>query len=468
MEQPGQDLETKTEVPGQSVIGLQPFIECECGAKIQLTPSLNVMNRVIEAHITQHKKTEKVDRKRASHLRQVLADQVIEKATQLAILTERKKSEQVLQSSEERYRKLFNSMDEGFALCEAILNENQVPFDFRLVEVNEAYEKETGLKRADILGKTIKQVFLDFEPSWTETLHNVSNGGTAVRFESRNHSTKRYYEAIAFNPTKNQLGILLKDITERKKMQVELEEYAKHLEELVKERTEKLKAADRLVAIGQTAGMVGHDIRNPLQAITSDVYLAKIELAAIPDGEEKRNVQDSLVEIEKNIDYINKIVADLQDFARPLNPQLEKSDLKILINELLAKNGLPENVALSVKVEDEARQVFADASYINRIMYNLVTNAIQAMPRGGELAICAYKEADNTVIAVKDTGVGIAEAVKGKLFTPMFTTKSKGQGFGLAVIKRMTEALGGTVAFESQEGKGTTFLICLPKVTNCK
>ena len=73
-----------------------------------------------------------------------------------------------------------------------------------------------------------------------------------------------------------------------------------------------------------------------------------------------------------------------------------------------------------------------------------------------------YKEANDVVIVVKDTGVGVPEAVKGKLFTPMFTTKSKGQGFGLAVVKRMTEPLGGTVTFESQEGKGTIFIVRLP------
>ena len=123
---------------------------------------------------------------------------------------------------------------------------------------------------------------------------------------------------------------------------------------------------------------------------------------------------------------------------------------------------MPENVKVTVKIEPDARKVVADSTIINRIMYNLVTNAVQAMPKGGKLTIRTYKEAKDVIIAVKDTGVGIPETVKGKLFTPMFTTKSKGQGFGLAVIKRMTEALGGTVSFESQEGKGTTFTVRLP------
>ncbi len=159
MEHAKQGLENDIAISKQGIKEQELFIECECGAKILLTPSLNVMNRAIKDHVTHHKRMEKVDRKRANHLRQVLADQVIEKATQLAILNE------------------------------------------------------------------------------------------------------------------------------RKKMQVELEEYARHLEDLVRERTEKIKAAERLVAIGETAGMVGHDIRNPLQAITGDVYLVKTELASTPESE---------------------------------------------------------------------------------------------------------------------------------------------------------------------------------------
>ncbi len=259
------------------------------------------------------------------------------------------------------------------------------------------------------------------------------------------------------------------DITERVELQVKLEEsavrveeYANQMEELAEKRAAQLKDAERLATIGATAGMVGHDIRNPLQAITGDVFLAKTDLIAIPESEEKKNIQESLSEIEKNVDYINKIVADLQDFARPLRPNAEETDLKLIINDLLKKNGLPENVKVTVKVETDAIKVVADSTFINRIMYNLVTNAVQAMPNGGKLTIHAYKEEKDILIAVKDTGVGIPEKVKGKLFTPMFTTKSKGQGFGLAVIKRMSESLGGTVTFESEEGKGTTFIIRLP------
>jgi two-component system CheB/CheR fusion protein len=242
----------------------------------------------------------------------------------------------------------------------------------------------------------------------------------------------------------------------------ELRMYSQHLEALVEERTRQLKDSERLATIGATAGMVGHDIRNPLQAITSDVYLVKTELASTPESVEKKNALESLREIEKNTDYINKIVQDLQDFAKPLTPLVEESDLKLIIDALLTKNDLPDNVKVNVNVEPAAMKFVADSTFINRIMYNLVNNAVQAMPNGGKLTIHAYKEARDVVITVKDTGVGIPEQVKGKLFTPMFTTKAKGQGFGLAVIKRMTEALDGTVTFESQEGKGTTFTVRFP------
>ena len=106
--------------------------------------------------------------------------------------------------------------------------------------------------------------------------------------------------------------------------------------------------------------------------------------------------------------------------------------------------------------------IVTDSDILKRILGNLMINAVQAMPKGGKLTVQAYKEANDLIFTVEDTGVGIAEEVKSKLFTPLFTTKAKGQGFGLPVVKRMTEALGGIVSFESQEGKGSTFKVRLP------
>ena len=104
-------------------------------------------------------------------------------------------------------------------------------------------------------------------------------------------------------------------------VQKRLRQQAGSLEKLVEERTKQLRDAERMAAIGQTAGMVGHDIRNPLQAITGDIYFAKTELASTPESDEKKNAIESLQEIEKNVDYINKIVTDLQDFAKTTNAQ---------------------------------------------------------------------------------------------------------------------------------------------------
>ena len=95
-------------------------------------------------------------------------------------------------------------------------------------------------------------------------------------------------------------------------------------------------------------------------------------------------------EIQKNIDYINKIVADLQDYARPLNPRAQETNIKSVLNEIVIKNGIPENIKLTVEVEDKAEKMMADPDYLKRIFSNLTLNAVQAMPNGGKLTIHAY------------------------------------------------------------------------------
>jgi PAS domain S-box-containing protein len=256
---------------------------------------------------------------------------------------------------------------------------------------------------------------------------------------------------------------MVHDITESKLLQQQLEDNTRNLEKIVDERTRQLKDSERLAAIGATAGMVGHDIRNPLQAITGDVYLVKSDLSALAESKEKENIMESLKEIEKNVDYINKIVEDLQDYARPIVPSIQKINFETLCQEVLLKKAIPENIETSCIVEKDEKTIFADPALLKRILSNLVNNAVQAMPNGGKISLSNHREAGNAVITIEDTGSGIPEEAKPKLFTPLFTTKSKGQGFGLSVVKRMTESLGGTVSFKSQMGKGTTFTISLPQ-----
>jgi PAS domain S-box-containing protein len=386
-------------------------------------------------------------------------------------ITARKKSEEAINEQKNLLEKVFASMYEGIVILDKT---------GKIVDFNEAFahicrfkNKQETLRSIESFAGLIKSYRLDGShlpvEDWPAVKALKGEHGTNQEFIiERTDSKERWISTNSYSPLLNAQGEVIgaiqtmRDITNRKNNEKKIEDYSKKLEELVEERTKQLKDAERLAAIGATAGMVGHDIRNPLQAITSDVYLAKTELTNTVDSEEKKNALESLEEIEKNADYINKIVQDLQDYARPLNPKVEESDLKKIIETLTSKTGIPKSIKAKIDVDASAQKIKADAYYLNRILYNLVINSVQAMPNGGKLTIEANKEGDDTVISVKDTGVGIPQSIQNKMFTLMFTTKAKGQGFGLPVVKRMTESLGGCVSFTSEEGKGTTFTIRLP------
>ena len=218
------------------------------------------------------------------------------------------------------------------------------------------------------------------------------------------------------------------------------------------------KKSERFVVIGQTAGMVGHDIRNPLQAITSDLYLIQEELKSNPECTTE-DIAESIDSINENIAYINKIVSDLQDYTRTLT--LNPTDVKLwdLFSDVIAI--VPSTVDAQLVLHEDLT-IRTDATYLKRIMTNLVINAVQAMPNGGKIIVKAAVEAGRVLISVADTGVGIPEEIKPNLFKPMFTTKAKGQGLGLAVVKRLVEALNGSISFESEVGKGSKFTVSLP------
>jgi len=167
--------------------------------------------------------------------------------------------------------------------------------------------------------------------------------------------------------------------------------------------------------------------------------------------------------IEEQAVYMDKIVSDLQAFVQPVKIDKKPFSLKELVANVLTSVATPNNIKVQNQIGEDFPQVKADLNLLRRVLINLVTNSVQAMPDGGKLTLAGQVNPKGQVsVTVKDTGVGIPDAIKKQIFTPLFTTKSRGQGFGLAVCKRVIEAHGGVISFESTAGKGAKFSIQFP------
>ncbi len=257
-------------------------------------------------------------------------------------------------------------------------------------------------------------------------------------------------------------GHTMKSITLLQQHRKDLQQVNFELESALKDEAKRLESSERLAALGETAGMIGHDIRNPLQAIINELFIAK-ELAndALLSNDEKNEAMTMIDTVQKQIDYISKIVSDMQEYSRPLTPEYNEVRLAELIKDILLTIPIPENIELSKSIEENA--VFrTDSTFIRRVLTNLINNAVQAMPEGGKLELSCSRIERAIQIFVSDTGKGIPEEIKPHIFKPLKTTKAKGHGFGLAVAKRLVESLNGSITFESEVGKGTKFTILLP------
>jgi signal transduction histidine kinase/putative methionine-R-sulfoxide reductase with GAF domain len=243
-----------------------------------------------------------------------------------------------------------------------------------------------------------------------------------------------------------------------------LEEYTQTLEQRVEERTrelrksqEKLLKAQKLAVIGELAGMVGHDLRNPLTSIAGAQYYLKKKLASRIDGK----VMEMLELIEKNIAYSNKIINDLLEYSREIEVEHQETTPKTVLKEALDLIKIPKKVQLKMYVRNTPK-IWVDIGKMKRVCVNIIKNALEAMPQGGILEITSKKRKDKIEFRFADSGVGMSEEVLEKLGTPLFTTKAKGMGFGLPICKRIVEAHGGSIFVESKIGKGTIFTVVVP------
>ena len=389
-------------------------------------------------------------------------------------ITERKQMEEELRESEERLRNLYESVPDALAVY--------VGREGHLIEYNKAFNKWCGYTDEELKDK----IFLEFvhpdyhvmlveeyrkehpeeELPFVREINGINKKGESIPTEISVGPYKKKSRVIGIN-------VMHRDITERKKMEKKLQEYADQLEEKVEERTRQLKEtqerllkAERLAGIGETAAMVGHDLRNPLQAIVNTLYLVKKKLEPMSITDRKIVEKAGLLELRRTLveqaEYMNKIVSDLQDYARPMEPKLIETSLHQLINDALSTMRVPETVKVSIAIGENFPKLMLDPAMMKRAFSNLITNALQAMPNGGQLTITASKKEENAFISIQDTGAGILEEHLPKIFQPLFTTKAMGQGFGLPVCKRLVEAHEGNIKVASKVGKGSTFTVKIP------
>jgi len=259
---------------------------------------------------------------------------------------------------------------------------------------------------------------------------------------------------------------------ERKQAVEKLKEYSEHLEEKVEESTRELKDAqeelirkEKLALLGQLAGSVSHELRNPFGVISNAIYYLK---SMLPNADE--TTKKYLEMISAEVRNSNRIVSGLLDISRTQPAERKKIVVSELVDQALEKQPPPEGIKVTTKIPSGLPPVFIDPLQISQVLVNLITNAYQAMGKGGTLTIKAKTENDTLSVSIKDTGCGISKENMNKLFEPLFTTRARGIGLGLSVSKNLVEVNGGSIEVESpstalgtgKEGKGSTFTVILP------
>jgi signal transduction histidine kinase len=222
---------------------------------------------------------------------------------------------------------------------------------------------------------------------------------------------------------------------------------------------EQLRRADRLSALGELSAGMAHEIRNPLSSIKGAAEILKDDYS--PDEAKYEFIQILL----KESDRLNRIVQEFLSFARPKQPELQQADLNEAVESvlsLIAQEARHAGVKVDKTLDPSIGKRSLDAGLLKQAFLNLALNAIQAMPQGGTLTVKTALRGDAVEVEIADTGTGIPDENRKKLFSPFFTTKKNGTGLGLAITYRIIENHRGRIDVASAAGKGTTFTVKIP------
>ncbi|MBD3170979.1 response regulator [Candidatus Bathyarchaeota archaeon] len=225
------------------------------------------------------------------------------------------------------------------------------------------------------------------------------------------------------------------------------------LEKLVNKRTRKLLDNERLVTAGKVISMMGHDLRSPLQSIVNSIYILK---------NDPGSWESFFPRIEDSANYAIKILEDLQHLTKRSPVRKFPTDIGVIIKQSVESNRIPDDIIVCVDVDPGLGLIEVDPVQIRRVLDNLISNAVDAMPMGGELTVRVERRVNSVLLSVTDNGTGIDSSVEPVLFELFHTTKPNGTGLGLAFCKRAVEAHDGIISVENNKQEGASFNIYLP------
>jgi signal transduction histidine kinase len=244
-----------------------------------------------------------------------------------------------------------------------------------------------------------------------------------------------------------------------------MDEQLAQWEEELREKNQELLQSKKLAAIGTLASGIAHELNNPLNNIYISVQMLRKQLSDDASPSMREIVDDIVGQTVR----VKGIVADLLEFAREREPQLQKVELNSLITEAFAhlkKSVDTGKIRFTLDTVPQGVTLYADPGQIERVFVNLFANAVAAMENGGDLVVKVVPEEDSVKIWVSDSGKGMSEEDREKIFDPFFTKKEKGTGLGLAIVLNIIKKHNGNISVVSEEGVGTAFEITLPKKGN--
>lgn len=349
--------------------------------------------------------------------------------------------EEVFSALKDNLDQILGNLQDGILLFSS---------DGRAVLVSEAARRFLHIERGRILGQHAQEVFDEFTVLG-RMLRTAFEAGRPLAHEEVQTETGRRVQAsldfIYENDTRQGLGALV----------------TLHDLDSVQEIESELELSRRMAAIGRLTSGVGHEVKNPINAIVVHLELLKNKL-----GEGNGPAARHLEVIEVEIHRLDRVVQTLVDFSRPVELQLREQDIRQVIGDVLtlaAEELSTRNVTLQSTIASNPLMANVDADLLKQAVINVIENGAQAMPEGGRLHVTLEDDKKNVVLRIADEGTGIPDEIRDKIFDLYFTTKSEGSGIGLAMTYRILQLHHGSVDVQSNLNCGTEFVFRIPLAT---